>query len=235
MVIAVDGIPRNSALLSALKSLNLSLEPEVIKACTPDTVDSELLEEKRKSSTFLLSRKVGNTEICIMLSHYKAYQYALFNEIDLLYVFEDDVVFKDSSQIESSLRAEIVMGKPCITLFYSPFWSIWVNLERKWRAVILPPYASAYAINRDALQLGVNKTPAGLADWPTWTKKSYFYCNPSENIECMSYESLVEQERKKNKLIRSHRSLFRRNPYKFQYTKSKQLTYSLMDPLIGYE
>lgn len=232
VVIAVDGIPRNSSLLSALKSLNLSLEPEVIKACTPDTVDPELLEEKRKSSTFLLSRKVGNIEISIMLSHYKAYQYALSNDIDLLYVFEDDVVFKDSSQIESSLRAEIEMGKPCITLFYSPFWSIWANLGKKWRAVILPPFASAYAINRDAMQLGVNKTPSGLADWPTWTKKSYFYFHPSENIECMSYESMVEQERKESKLIRSYRLLFWKNPYKSQFSKCEQLTYSVMDPFI---
>lgn len=232
MVIAVDGIPRNSELLSALKLLNLSLAPEVIKACTPDTVDPELLEKKRESSTFLLSRKVGNIEICIMLSHYKAYQYALANDIDLLYVFEDDVVFKDSAQIESSLRVEIATGKPCITLFYSPFWSIWVKVKKKWRAVILPPFAAAYAINREALQLAVSKTPSGLADWPTWVKKGYFYFQPSENIECISSESMAEQERNLNKLKRKYIFLVKKNAYKSEFRKTDQWSHSVKDPLI---
>ena len=202
-VIAVDGKLRNPFILEQINQCFELDQLEIFNGVTPLTVEPELLKEIKIKSRVLLGRDISDVEICITLSHYFAYQKALAQKADILYVFEDDV-FVDRTEV---LNLGKYVDKPRITLLYSPNWSIWVRFKKEWRAIRTPAFAAGYLINSQALKIAVAKLPIGVADWPEWTKLSYFRLEESNGISIIDdNRSFADESREMSKALKIRRA-----------------------------
>jgi hypothetical protein len=212
LVIAVDGKLRNPRILEQIDQYFELDQLEVFKGITPLTAEPELLKDMKAKSRILLGRDVSDIEICITLSHFYAYQKALTENADILYVFEDDLNV-DKNETPNLGR---YLDKPRITLLYSPNWSIWVRFNKEWRALRTPAFAAGYVINNQALKIAVSNLPIGVADWPEWTKLSYFRLEESSGFSIIpDNRSFADEGREMSKSLKIQRAELkkgRKNP-----------------------
>jgi len=228
-VIAVAGKPRSPHLLEILENTRWISHLEVFPAIVPEKIDPYKMKVQQDLSSRLMGRHISEIEICIMLSHHEVYKKAYEMSADLIYVFEDDVVIQNENLPELFL-VKMTERSPRIFLFFSPNWSIWLRGWRNWIAVITPPYAACYAMNRRAIEAASHDLPIGLADWPMWTKLSYFRY---KEVHCVSIfegaHSYAEKSRQLSKLGKRYRSL-KATTTKIPFLK--MLRFRMYDPWI---
>jgi hypothetical protein len=67
--------------------------------------------------------------------------------------------------------------------------------------MITPAYAACYSINLRALEISKSQISIGLADWPSWTRLSYFRYKFVDGISTKKdAHSYVENSRKEAKM-----------------------------------
>jgi GR25 family glycosyltransferase involved in LPS biosynthesis len=194
-LIAVDGYPRNTALLNELSTLGIFTSVELIDAVVPSQLDKETLSSERLYTETLLGRDITSVEICIASSHRKCYKKATEISSKLALVLEDDALIDDINRFRISIEEIPITEKPTIWTFYSPNWSIWRNSNKQLKSVIPPAYAACYVINESAMQIATSHQPVGLADWPIWSNKVDFFLIPESGVQNFETMSFAEAER----------------------------------------
>jgi len=203
LIIAVGGEPRNPKILQQLIETSTFVEIEIFRAITPEDLEPDVLRFQIMQSSALLSREITEKEVATKLSHEQAYRYAKLKNWTNLMIFEDDVEIRSTLELKNRIEKLKEFEKPVIYSFYSPSWSVWRRNEKGLISLIPPPGAVAYIINGVAIENAITGRSFGLADWPTWSRKTNFYLVENSAIDHVQNESLLEIEREKSKSYQS--------------------------------
>jgi len=209
-IIAVDGVLRNPDLLSNL-SEHFALESiQVVNAVKPADFQSEELNDLVNISSFVIGRRVTQTEVAVMFSHQKCYALASEEGCDFLIVLEDDVEIMNDARIANLLTVLPDSEVPTIWTFFKSHWSAWYMEGKETVASFPPPCAAAYMMNKTALRHSLKEKSIGLADWPVWSFGIKFKLIENAGFVLLDTPSYIEKEREKRILESSILALLKK-------------------------
>jgi hypothetical protein len=197
-IIAVDSILRNPNLLSNLSEHFDLGSIQIVNAVKPADIPTEQLQELVSISSFVIGRKVTQTEVAVMMSHQKCYELANEEDCDFLIVLEDDVEVMNESKIENLLGSLPNSEIPTIWTFFKSHWSAWHREGKETVASFPPPCAAGYVMNKAALRSAVKEKSIGIADWPTWSFGIKFKLIDNAGFVLIEGPSYVENDRGKS-------------------------------------
>lgn len=209
-IIAVDGVLRNPDLLSNLSEHFAKEIIQVVNAVKPTDFQSEELKDLVNISSFVIGRKVTETEIAVMFSHQKCYALASEEGCDFLMVLEDDVEILNDSRIANLLTFLPDSEVPTIWTFIKSHWSAWYVEGKETVACYPPPCAAAYMMNKAALRHSLKEKSIGLADWPVWSFGVKFKLIENAGFVLLDTPSYIEKDREKRILENSIHALLRK-------------------------
>ena len=228
-IIAVRGMARNEELPFQVKEALPQSRVIVVEAVTPANIPPNDLAHLVTDSSKLLGRRIGDSEIAVMLSHRKSYECFEYSDSKYLLVLEDDVLINEKNYDELDLLNLLETQKPTVVSLYSPSWSIWRITKLGLQAKAPPAYAAAYFINRAGTRLALAYKPLGLADWPPWSIKTRFFYRNYFKIGCLQNESFLEDERRGDKKVKMKNVLFKTLPSDIE--RSWQFRFVIVYPL----
>lgn len=199
VVIAVEGKPRSTSLVSDLEVMGVFDRVDVIEAVTPKTLSNEFIDNQQRGSFLIFSRWISQTEVATKASHAKAYQLAYETGYDYLSVFEDDAVITEKNKFQVNLNYRKSSTEHLIYTYYSPKWSLWKKTSKGIKSIFPPPGAVAYTINRVTMLRALSEISFGVADWPTWSRNVKFYLIDNSGIAHLESESFNEASRSRCK------------------------------------
>ena len=193
-IIAVNGKVRNNQLVDALKETNQFTSIKIIRAATPKSLSEEYILSQKFISKFILGREISETEIAVKASHENVYRMAQALHCDEAVIFEDDAQIINPKKLMNAIKISPKSSIASITTYYSPVWSIWFRSSKGIKAIIPPAGAVAYKINKEAMDVALEKSSYGVADWPTWSKKVKFYLVEDSGIDHLAGNSYLEHD-----------------------------------------
>jgi GR25 family glycosyltransferase involved in LPS biosynthesis len=199
VVIAIEGKPRNTTLVSDLEEMDVFDSVIILQAVRPKTLSNKFISDQQKGSFIILSRWISQTEVATKASHTKAYQLAYETGYSYLSVFEDDAVITEKNKFKDNLNNINNSTEHLIYTYYSPKWSLWKKTTKGTKSVFPPPSAVAYTINQATMLRAISEISFGVADWPTWSRKVKFYLLENSGITHLGSDSFNEASRSRYK------------------------------------
>lgn len=230
-IIAVDGRLRNPGLMNDLSNHFPSSAIQIVSAIKPADLPNKKLDELVGKSSFVVGRKVTQTEVAVMLSHQKCYTIAIEEDCNFLMVLEDDVKIEKYFNIAESLNHLPESEIPIIWTYFKSPWSAWHVREKEKISSYPPPCAAAYIMNRAALLTALSEESVGVADWPTWGFGVRFKLIEKSGFVLMDAPSYVESERERNITGNSILAIFKGKPSSQSISRKWPFIFRILIPL----
>jgi hypothetical protein len=228
LIICVDGLPRNQNIGPYLSKNSERFDIRYIVAVEPKHIDSEILNNLKVNSEYLIGRRVTSVEIAVMLSHRKCYEILLKETYSYALILEDDVdILGMSLDIEPLEMLINTLKLRIITLAKSP-WSSWKKYRSLEVAKFPPPCASCYLINEATASYALNFDPLGVADWPQWAHKVEFLYNRHFNVPIISSDSYINDLRSEALSKHNKYLIFTKTPKNSKIKKIWQIRYLVL-------
>jgi GR25 family glycosyltransferase involved in LPS biosynthesis len=168
---------------------------KIIEADRPSDIPSDQFAKCKAMSELLIGRTISEVEVAVAFSHQKIYRQALLDGCEIATIFEDDIEVADPAEFANAVNSEIDLRNPTIMNLFSPNWSLWKKKQNTIIAIIPPPYAAAYKINKRAMEIATLSLPVGVADWPIWSRKINFNLVEDAGVRFFESQSFVDVER----------------------------------------